>query len=97
MCPGTTCFKVANNTLQAFENVDEEIEILGFVTCGGCPGKKAIPRAIEAVKRGTDTIAFASCITKGNPIGFECPHQNQMISAVQNKINEKIRIIKYTH
>jgi predicted metal-binding protein len=25
----------------AFEGVDGDIEVIGFTTCGGCPGKKA--------------------------------------------------------
>lgn len=28
-------------------------------------------------ERGADTIAFASCITKGTPIGFACPNAQQ--------------------
>ena len=30
------------------------------------------------VKRGADTIAFASCIQKGNPIGYPCPFAKKM-------------------
>ena len=62
-------------------------------TCGGCPGKKAVIRAAEMVKRGTDTIVLASCITKGNPIGFACPHAEQMRAAIEKKVGETIKII----
>lgn len=97
MCPGTTDFKVMREKQLAFENVEGEIEIVGFVTCGGCPGKKAISRAAEMVKRGADTIVLCSCITRGNPIGFPCPHAEEMKTAIRNKIGEKITIIDYTH
>jgi predicted metal-binding protein len=30
------------------------------------------------VKRGADTIVLASCILKGTPIGFPCPHAQEM-------------------
>lgn len=70
MCPGTTDFKVIKEKKLAFEDVAEEIEIICFVSCSGCPGKKAVTRAAEMAKRGADTIALASCITRGNPIGF---------------------------
>ena len=73
MCPATTCFSVMKLNKLAFENITEDVEIIGINTCGGCPGKKAVTRAVEMVKRGADTIALASCITKGNPIGFPCP------------------------
>jgi len=97
MCPATTCFKVMNTKKCAFENIEEEIEIIGVNTCGGCPGKKAVTRAAEIVSRGADTIALASCITKGNPIGFECPHKDKMRDAIKNNLGKGIRIIDYTH
>lgn len=97
MCPATTCFKVMNTKKLAFEGIEEDIEVIGVNTCGSCPGKKAVTRADEMVKRGADTIVLASCITKGNPIGFACPHATQMKAAIEKKIGESIRIIDYTH
>lgn len=97
MCPATTCFKVMSTKKLAFEGVDEDIEVIGVNTCGGCPGKKAVTRAAEMVKRGADTIVFASCITKGNPIGFACPHAEHMKNAIEKKVGETIRFINYTH
>ena len=72
-CPGTTDFKVIREKAGAFSEVEVEIEIIGFINCGGCPGKKALLRARELVKRGADTIVFASCIQKGTPMGYPCP------------------------
>ncbi len=66
-CPGTADFKAARLHMGAFAQVEEEIEIVGFTSCGGCPGKKAVLRARELVKRGADAIAFASCIQKELP------------------------------
>jgi predicted metal-binding protein len=97
ICPGTTDFKVMKEKKCAFEGIEEEIEVIGVNTCGGCPGKKAVTRAAEMVKRGADTIVLASCITKGNPIGFACPHADQMIASIKKKVGETIKIIDYTH
>ncbi|NMA49183.1 MAG: CGGC domain-containing protein [Tissierellia bacterium] len=97
MCPGTTDFKVMKEKKCAFEGIEEEIEVIGVNTCGGCPGKKAVTRAAEMVKRGADTIVLASCITKGNPIGFACPYAQQMRAAIEKKVGEIIKIIDYTH
>ena len=60
-------------------------------------GKKAVARAAEMVKRGADTIVLASCITKGNPIGFVCPHAEQIKDAIKNKIGDDIKILDYSH
>ena len=97
MCPATTCFKVMKAKKLAFEGINEDIEVIGVNTCGGCPGKKAVTRAQEMVDRGADTIVLASCITKGNPIGFACPHAEKMKEAIQKKLGDKAKIIDYTH
>jgi predicted metal-binding protein len=97
MCPGTTDFKVMREKKCAFEGVDGEIEVIGFTTCGGCPGKRAVTRAAEMVKRGADTIVLCSCITRGNPIGFACPHVQAMKDAIAKKLGESVSIIAYTH
>lgn len=75
----------------------EDIELIGVNTCGGCPGKKAVTREAEMVRRGADTIALASCITRGNPIGFPCPHAEQMKAAIEREVGQEIRLIDYTH
>lgn len=97
MCPATTCFKVMSLKKLAFEGINEDIELVGVNTCGGCPGKKAVTRAVEMIERGADTIVLASCITKGNPIGFACPHAEPMKAAINREIGDEIRIIDYTH
>lgn len=97
MCPASTCLLVMENRKQAFETVSEEIELVGVVTCGGCPGKKAVTRAVEMIRRGADTIVLASCITRGTPIGFPCPHAQEIEAAIRKKAGDSIRIIEYTH
>lgn len=97
MCPATTCLKVMKEKKLAFDGISEDIEIIGVSTCGGCPGKKAVTRAAEMVKRGADTIVLASCISKGTPIGFSCPHAQLMKNAIARKLGDSIKIIDYTH
>ncbi len=96
-CPGTTDFRVIRERTGAFEGVQEEVEIVGFINCGGCPGKKTVLRARELVKRGADTIVFASCIQKGTPIGYPCPFAKRMKEFVQKEVGNEIRILDYTH
>ena len=96
-CPGTGDFKAIRNKTGVFDDVAEEIELVGFTNCGGCPGKKAVLRARELVKRGADTIAFASCIQKGTPIGYPCPFGKKMKSIVENDLGDSVRLLDYTH
>jgi predicted metal-binding protein len=96
-CPGTTDFKVIRDKQGAFEGVEEDIEIIGFINCGGCPGKKAVLRARELVDRGIDTLAFASCIQRGNPIGYPCPFAKKMKDIILQDLEKDIKILDWTH
>ena len=86
-CPGTTDFKAIKNKIGAFADEDD-IELVGFTNCGGCPGKRAVLRARLLKSRGVDTIAFASCISKGTPIGYPCPFAKRMKELVQKEVYE---------
>lgn len=96
MCPGTTDFKVAREGMAAFETTGA-VEIVGFVSCGGCPGKRAAARAKMMVERDAEAIALASCIVKGTPIGFACPHAQVLVEAVRRRVGPDIPILDYTH
>ena len=97
LCTGTTDFKFIREKRGAFADVAEEIEIVGFANCGGCPGKKAAMRAKMLVSRGADTIAFASCVQRGTPLGYPCPFAEKMNEIVKNAVGSDIRILDYTH
>lgn len=96
MCPGTTDFKIAAKGEKAFQETGP-VEIVGFVSCGGCPGKKAVSRAKTLVARGAEAIVFCSCMGRGNPIGYPCPHYKSIIEAVKKAVGPEIKIIDYTH
>lgn len=96
LCPATTCIKCASRGKLAFEEIGPS-EIVGIVSCGGCPGKRAVARAKMLVDRGAETIALASCIFKGTPIGFPCPHAEQMKAAIVRAIGEQVPLLEYTH
>lgn len=97
-CPGTRDFRTIEQKEGVYKQFpNEDIELIGFESCGGCPGKRAVLRAREMVRRGADTIAFASCIKKGTPIGYPCPFAKKMREAVAMDLGDKVRILEYTH
>jgi len=96
MCPGTMDFKVASEGKMAFAKTGP-VDIEGFVSCGGCPGKRAVSRAALMVERGAEAIVIASCISRGNPIGFPCPHYEEMKKSIAKKVGPGIKIIDWTH
>ena len=96
MCPGTSDFKAAGSGKFAFEPFGA-VELVGFVSCGGCPGKRAVSRAKMLVDRGANVIFLASCIKQGNPIGMPCPNHQAMLEAIRKKIGDAVPVIDWTH
>ena len=96
-CPGSSCFKVIKAREGAFKGISEDIEIVGFINCGGCPGKKSVLRAQMLVERGADTIVFASCIQKGTPIGYPCPFYKKIKTLMETILPANIHFLDYTH
>ena len=99
LLPGSVDFAAIRNRKGAFSHVDENenIEVVGFVSCGGCPGKKILMRSRELQKRGADTIALASCITVGTPIGFAFPHAEKINAMLANDLDDEITFLDHTH
>jgi predicted metal-binding protein len=62
-----------------------------------CPGKRAVSRARLMVERGTEAIVFASCVGRGNPIDFACPHFGQMREAIRRRVGFEITLFDWTH
>ncbi len=96
LCPGTTDFAMAKSGKGAFEQLGPS-EVVGFVSCGGCPGKRAVARARMLVDRGAEAVFLASCIFRGTPIGFACPHAEAMKSAIARKLGTEVALIDWTH
>ena len=96
LCPGTTDFLMAAQGKGAFEQLGACV-VVGFVSCGGCPGKRAVARAKMLIDRGAQAVALASCIAKGTPIGFPCPNREAMLNAIRAKLGPDAVILDYTH
>lgn len=96
ICGGATDFKVAYMGIKAFAEFGQ-CEVIGFVSCGGCPGKKAIARAKMLVAKGADIIAIASCISKGKPAGIMCGNAEGLVKALKKSLGKEIILLDYTH
>ena len=60
-CPGSRDFRTIRERKGAFMGADD-IQLVGLINCGGCPGKKAVLRA------RSDTIALLLASAKGLPL-----------------------------
>ncbi len=70
-CPAVGCFKAFNNRKGMFDRYkeDQELQIVGFSTCAGCPTLYAQEKILSKVKplvelSKADIIHFSSCMVK---------------------------------
>ncbi|MCK5133371.1 MAG: CGGC domain-containing protein [Candidatus Sabulitectum sp.] len=67
-CAGGKCLRALRNREGAFALYrDEEIELVGYTTCGGCPGGNIEYAPEEMKKNGADVIHLATGLIVGYP------------------------------
>jgi predicted metal-binding protein len=96
ICCGDICLQVSRRGKQAFKDIGPAV-VVGFASCGGCPGKKAVPRAQAMVQSGAKTIVFASCVARGTPNDFPCPFFQKIKKVLMKELEPKIKLIDWTH
>lgn len=72
-CGGGKCFRAIRERCGAFAQypADEAIEVVGFSSCGGCPGGNVEYVPAEMKKNGAEVIHLATGFVVGYP---PCPH-----------------------
>jgi len=71
-CAGGKCLRSMRNREGAFAMyAGEEIELVGFTTCGGCPGGNVEYAPEEMKRNGAEVIHLATGVVVGYP---PCPH-----------------------
>ena len=71
-CAGGKCFRALRNREGAFDIYkDTEVELVGFTTCGGCPGGNIEYAPEEMLKNGAEVIHLATGFIVGYP---PCPY-----------------------
>jgi len=71
-CAGGKCFRSLREREGAFDRYKgKDVEIVGYTSCGGCPGGNIEYAPEEMKKNGADIIHFATGFVVGYP---PCPH-----------------------
>ena len=93
-CAGGKCFRSMKNREGAFSiySQDDELELVGYTTCNGCPGGNIEYAPAEMIKNGAEVIHLATGLVVGYP---PCPY----IQNFRDFINEKygIKVVVGTH
>lgn len=67
-CAGGKCLRAMRNREGAFALYqDEAVELVGYTSCGGCPGGNIEYSPAEMVKNGVDVIHLATGLVVGYP------------------------------
>lgn len=86
-CAGGKCFRALQSRDGAFAmyHKNDPLEIIGYTSCGGCPGGNIEYTPEEMIKNGAEAIHLATGLVVGYP---PCPY----ISHFKNFIEEKYKI-----
>lgn len=93
-CAGGKCFKALKNREGAFSiyNKNEELELVGYTSCGGCPGGNVEYAPEEMKKNGAEVIHFATGLVVGYP---PCPYIDHFKKFIEEKF--RIKVVLGTH
>ncbi|MCD6162989.1 MAG: CGGC domain-containing protein [candidate division Zixibacteria bacterium] len=93
MCAGGKCLRAFHNREGAFSIYGEdEAEIVGYTTCGGCPGGNIEYAPEEMKKNGAQVIHFATGFIVGYP---PCPYISYFRDFI--KANYDMKVVFGTH
>jgi len=92
-CAGGKCLRSLKNREGAFSSYkDQEVELVGYTTCGGCPGGNVEYCVEEMKKNGADVIHLATGLVVGYP---PCPHIDHFKNFIKQKYD--VDVIMGTH
>jgi len=93
VCPGVACLKSFNERHCHFADYGDDTEIIGFFTCGGCPGRRVSRMVDKLVDYGLEVVHLSSCMMLEGDYP-KCPHRKQIKKNIESK---GVRVIEGTH
>ncbi|MFC1901216.1 CGGC domain-containing protein [Chloroflexota bacterium] len=87
-CAGWNCMPAIRDKTGEFAQYDT-IELIGFDTCGGCPGRSRTTKIIEKgnmlKEHGAEVIHIGTCIS------LFCPNKDMFIETLEKEIGIPIK------
>ena len=93
-CGGGKCLKALKERVGGFAKYpkNEELELVGYTNCGGCPGGNIEYVPAEMIKNGAEVIHLATGLVVGYP---SCPRIKQFKEFIESYY--KIPVVLGTH
>ncbi|MCD6454909.1 MAG: CGGC domain-containing protein [Candidatus Aminicenantes bacterium] len=87
-CAGGKCFRALRNREGGFSIYkNQDLEVVGFTTCGGCPGGNIEYAPEEMKKNGAQVIHFATGFVVGYP---PCPYIKYFKDYIEKRFGLKV-------
>lgn len=87
-CAGGKCLRALRNREGAFSiYAGQEVELVGYTTCDGCPGGNVEYTGEEMVKNGAQVIHLATGMLVGYP---PCPHIETFKAFLEKRYGVKV-------
>ena len=87
-CAGGKCFRSLREREGAFNIYkDQDVELVGYTTCDGCPGGNVEYAPEEMIKNGAEVIHLATGLVVGYP---PCPRITQFKNYIEEKYGLKV-------
>jgi predicted metal-binding protein len=92
-CAGGKCLRAMRSREGAFSRyAGTELELVGYTSCGGCPGGNIEHTGEEMMKNGVDVIHLATGMIVGYP---PCPYLNTFRPFLQRHYG--VQVVVGTH
>jgi predicted metal-binding protein len=92
-CAGGKCLRSLRNREGAFARYEgEEVELVGYTTCGGCPGGNVEYAPAEMKRNGAEVIHLATGLVVGYP---PCPRLQAFCEFIPAKYG--LEVVVGTH
>ena len=89
-CAGGKCFRALRNREGAFSIYQSQgVELVGYTSCGGCPGGNVEYCVEEMKKNGAEVIHLATGMVVGYP---PCPHIDHFCDFIKTKFNVDVTV-----
>ena len=87
-CAGGKCLRALREREGAFARyAGEEVELVGYTTCGGCPGGNVEYAPEEMKKNGAEIVHLATGLVVGYP---PCPHLDDFRAFIPVKFGMEV-------
>ena len=83
-CGGGKCFRAVRERVGAFRRYpsEEEVQVVGYSYCGGCPGGNVEYVPEEMIKNGAEVVHLATGLVVGYP---PCPRIRQFQQFIESR------------